>query len=180
MIIQICGIIYYIISILALNKCQSFPCLYGGLCQNNGGRYKCICPLNRVGYICDKEQPNVLPVFTSISKNFGLLAGGGNLTLNGINLNNFPVLGAYFIPEDTTRFQVLYGYTRNTNISTSLSNFIIIEAPKAPNDSYIGAKFNIIVEYTGPINIATNLTYTYTGNPIIQDIQPRIQLSRLA
>ena len=46
--------------------------------------------------------------FTSISRSIGPLAGGTWLTLSGVNLENFPVVGAYFVPA-TSGYETLYG-----------------------------------------------------------------------
>lgn len=55
----------------------------------------------------------------------------------------------------------------------STTNAIVLLTPRA-NESYIGRNLSVIVEYSGRVDQKVKLFFTYTGNPTIADIQPRV------
>jgi len=54
------------------------------------------------------------PVVHDILVRRGILAGGANLTITGVRMNEYPVLGAHFTSEDDDDLPELYGYAENT------------------------------------------------------------------
>jgi hypothetical protein len=58
-------------------------------------------------------------------------------------------------------------------ISFSSASSITILTPRA-NESYVGRSLSVIIDYSGPVVQNAMLNFTYTGNPTITDIQPRV------
>ena len=59
------------------------------------------------------------------------------------------------------------------HLSFSSASSIIILTPRA-NEAYVGRSLSVVMEYSGPVVQNAKLTFTYTGNPTITDIQPRV------
>ena len=73
-------------------------------------------------------------------------------------------------------FSIVLDDSIRINLS-SKSDAITIIVPRAPDESYANLSFNVIVEYSGPTNISTPITFTYTENPILSDVNPRDPLA---
>jgi hypothetical protein len=85
-------------------------------------------------------------------------------------LNTFQPLGAYLV-DTSSPMSSLYAYVI-PNLTQSDS--ITVQVPPA-NNTYIGKSLLMIVEYSGPINVtseADDLRFKFTGNPVIQTIEP--------
>jgi hypothetical protein len=106
-----------------------------------------------------------------ISPTSGIIAGGANVTIRGQGLDLFEPLGAYLIDTTSSPMPSLYAYVIP---NLTLSDSITVRVPPA-NNTYVDRNLLMIVEYSGPINVtseADNLRFKYTGNPVIQSIEP--------
>ena len=61
-----------------------------------------------------------------------------------------------------------------TLLFCSFSDSITIISPLA-NYTYVNSTLRVLLEYSGPVNLtnATLLFFTYQGNPVISDINPK-------
>ena len=72
-----------------------------------------------------ETTPDRFPVVQEIQVSRGILAGGALVTITGVRMNEYPVLGAHFISDDDDdHLPALYGYALPNLRSIGLRLFL--------------------------------------------------------
>lgn len=102
--------------VMELKPCASNPCKHGGSCEENRANFKCVCPIDRKGRICEHKNEITSPYFD-----------GKSLIVMKLRDRNMRVYFKYeiiFRPQAETGV-LLYCGAKNTSASTDFFSIVL-------------------------------------------------------